>query len=113
MSVQRRVRQLPFKKLLIYRWFMCCVFAGLRLALHPTQALGPLVPAAAPPHSALIPATPLIAAPSRAAAPGGFLCISLQLAVAPTPARIQTVQQSTQLAGVFHNFYRKKNTPVS
>ena len=55
--------------------FMHLCFAGLRLALHPTQALGPLAPTAAPPHSVPTPATLPSAAPSVAAAPGTQECV--------------------------------------
>lgn len=49
---------------------LCPTPPGLRLALHPTQALVRLVPAAALPRSAPTPATPPSAAPSVAAARG-------------------------------------------
>lgn len=58
---------------------MCICVAGLHLALHPTQALGHPVPAAAPPPSAPTLATRPSAAPSAAAARGiqGPVCLCI------------------------------------
>lgn len=62
-----------------------CV-TGLHLALHPTQALGRLIPAAALPHSAPTLATPPSGAPSVEAALGNqervvcmYLCVCISL----------------------------------
>lgn len=57
--------------------FVC--LAGLHPALHPTQALGHLILAAAPLHSAPTPATPPSTAPSAAAALGTQNCAGFHI----------------------------------
>lgn len=56
---------------------VCAFFAGRHLALHPTQALGRLGPAATLPRSAPTPANPPSTALSAAAALGRQECACL------------------------------------
>lgn len=57
--------------------FLYLCVPGLHLALHPTQALGRLAPAATPPPSAPTPATLPSIVPSVAAAPGTVWYLSV------------------------------------